>query len=78
MNKAPWFIKLAHVNWNRVSIVVSATAIFWSGLAAIVPAKHHTVVMVVLSSVQSGFVFLLRANKYVTERGEVPRVGEVP
>lgn len=59
-------------------IVVATTAVIWAGLAAVVPSKYHTPIMVVLSAIQSGFTFAMRATKYVETRNEVPPSGVNP
>ena len=72
-----WFTSLAHVNWARFTVVVAATVVFWSGMAAVIPTKVHTYVLVILSAVQSALTFLLRANRYVTREGVPPNKGEI-
>ena len=72
------FIGFKHLNWMKLWVVVAGTAVFWAGMAPLIPAKWHTPVLVILSSMQSGFTFIMRASKYVESRNEVPPPGVQP
>lgn len=75
---APLLISFKHLNWMRFWIIVGTTYVLWLGLATVIPPKIHTPVLAILGAIQSALVFLIRSNKYVETRQEVPRSGEQP
>jgi len=69
---AAWFNTVENINWNRMWWVVGVLTTIWLGLASIVPAKIFSPISVILSAVQSGFLFAARGTRYVQDRNQAP------
>ena len=67
-----YFVSIESLNWPRLWLVVGTVAIVWGGIATLVPPRYHGPVMTVLSAVQAGITFAMRAGKYVQDRQEIP------
>jgi hypothetical protein len=72
-----WFNAFEHMNWNRLWWVIGIITTLWLGLATVVPEPYFRVVSVILSALQSAFLFASRGTKYVADRSELPPDGKV-
>jgi hypothetical protein len=74
--KVPWFNSLESINWTKLWWVVGIITAFWLGLITIVPMTWFKPISVILSALQTAFLFAARGTKYVINRTAPPADGQ--
>jgi hypothetical protein len=75
MERAPLFA--VNINWKRLWVVVFTASTMWTFLSAFVPAPYFTIIGGVLNALAVGISTAIRADKWVSERNEIPPGGTI-
>ena len=70
---APWITR--NLSWGRLWIIVVAAGILWAGVSALVPEPYFRIVTSILGAVSNALAFVIRSDKYIRDRNELPPAG---
>ena len=57
------FHSLDDINWSKLALLLGAVAVFWAGLAEILPPEYYTIGLTVLTALGAAVGFITHGGK---------------